>query len=673
MLLKQYRRTKGIIFAAFFMAGIIRVSAQTDPMVMIIGNDSIKLSEFKSNYLKNNDLQTTTEESLKNYINLYVNYRLKCNEAKSLKMDTIQRLKEELQGYRRQAAAAYLTEKSVNNNLISEAIENSKWDIRAWHIMKKLPLEPQPKDTLEAYNALMQIRNRLMKGEDFAQMAVSESDDPSARPQFKDGKMVRAGNKGDLGYFTVFSMVYEFEKAAYNTKVGEISMPVRSNFGYHLIYVQDKQPAVSSFNTQQILIAYPKNATANDSAATLKKVQEAYEALLKGMSFEEAVEKYCTDEGLRQRKGEMDKFNSGRFEGDFVAPLYHASLGEVIKPFATRYGWHILKLVEKEPVVIDENSQGIIKMRIARDSRSNLGPEAMVARLKKEYNFTEIKPKNKKQSSPVEDFYKIDSVKVFNGNWKAEEFKGDKVMFTFADQKRTQKDFAANIEKNQFKGMRNVTMKELINYAYGRFVYHTIYNYENDRLESKYPDFQELMNEYKNGIMLYELNNEKIWKKSETDTVGLQNFYEQIKDEFLYPVRAHAITYSLNNEKAYKLFTKMMNKGLTLEAIDAKFHKKGWIISARETLYARGENKEFDQICPWDILMQEGNLVLEKEETKQYITIEKVNPTPKPLSSIRGIVISRYQNKLEDEWVKEMHQNTRIWIDEQKILSLIKK
>ena len=678
MALKMNRTTKQMLIAAFFITaftmGTTTVSAQTDPLVMIIGNDSITLSEFKTNYLKNNDLKTTTEESLKNYINLYVNYRLKCNEARAMKKDTIKRLKDELQGYRNQAAATYLTEKSVNDILVREAMENSQWDIRAWHIMKKLPLEPQPKDTLEAYKKMMQIRNRLLNGEDFAKMAIAESDDPSARPSYKNGKMVRAGNKGDLGYFTAFTMVYEFEKAAYNTEVGKISMPVRTNFGYHLIYVQDRQPAVSQFKTMQILISYPENATAADSAATIAKVREAYEAIQKGMPFEKAAETYCTDEGLRQRKGEMDPFNSTRFEGDFVAPLYHASLGEVIRPFETRYGWHIVKLVGKEPVVMDVNSQGLIKMKIARDNRSNLGPEAMVERLKKEYKFTEIKPKNKKQPTPLEEFYTIDSVKVYNGEWKATDFKGDKVMFTFADQTRTQKDFAASIEKNQFKGMRNVSMQELINYAYNRFVYHTIYNYENERLETKYPEFQALMNEYEDGIMLYELNDEKIWKKSENDTIGLNKFYEQIKDEYMYPVRAHAVIFTPNNEKAYKMFAKMMNKGIDLETIDAKFHKKGWMISARELLVAQGEDKDFDQICPWDILLNvEHNLVVEKADKLQYITIEKVNPTPKPLSAIRGMVISRYQNKLEEDWIRELHQQNKVWVDEQKIISLIKQ
>ena len=169
MQLNVNKHAKWMLIAAFSIIGCSRLSAQStpstqaDPVVIIIGNDSITLSEFKNNYQKNNNLKNATTEGLKNYLDLYVNYRLKCAEARSLHMDTIQRLKDELRGYRKQAAAVYLTEKSVNDQLVKEAMENARWDIRAWHIMKKLPMEPQPKDTLAAYKSIMQLRNRLQQ------------------------------------------------------------------------------------------------------------------------------------------------------------------------------------------------------------------------------------------------------------------------------------------------------------------------------------------------------------------------------------------------------------------------------------------------------------------------------------------------------------------------------
>ena len=266
-------------------------------------------------------------------------------------------------------------------------------------------------------------------------------------------------------------------------------------------------------------------------------------------------------------------------------------------------------------------------------------------------------------------------------------------MFTFADQQRTQKDFAANIEKNQFKGMRNVSMTELINYAYNRFVHRCILDYEDSRLEEKYPEFKSLMKEYEDGILLYELSNEKVWKKAELDTTGLHKFYEQIKDDYQYPVRAHETIYTLTQaripadpneamkspkmsaDKAYSLFKKMMDSGASLEEIDNKFSKKakGWMISIRENMYAQHENRAFDTYCPWQVLLSsESKVVVEKADERQYITIEKVLPSPKPLNEIRGAVSTRYQNLLEEEWVKTLRRENPVWVDYERIFSLIR-
>lgn len=337
---KMHKMTQGLLIAAFLVTGWMATSAQNsqDPVVMILGKDSVTLSEFKNNFLKNNNLNKTSEKELREYIDLFVNFRLKCAEAKELRLDTLPSLQRELRGYRSQAAAPYLTEKSVNEQLVNEALEHLHWDIRASHIMRRISSDASPKDTLAAYTEMMNIRKRILKGENFNDVAFAESDDPSARPRYDKEVMVYSGNKGDLGYFTAFNMIYPFEKAAFNTPVGTVSLPVRSPYGYHLIMVQDRQPAISTWTVSHILITYPENATAKDSAGTKAAAQEAYRAIRNGMDFETAVKKYCTDEGLTLNGGKMDPFPSGRFEGDFMAPLYKTEENEITPPFETRYG-----------------------------------------------------------------------------------------------------------------------------------------------------------------------------------------------------------------------------------------------------------------------------------------------------------------------------------------------
>lgn len=670
----SYKMFRILLIASFFIPCVEGLQAQIpeDPVVMVLGKDSVRLSEFKNNYLKNNNLSKTTEQDLREYTDLFVNFRLKCAEARALGMDTLSDLKRELQGYRSQAAAPYLTEKSVNERLIDEAITHLHWDVRASHIMRRMPIEPQPEDTLKAYKEMLAMRNRILKGGSFAETAYAESDDPSARPTIRNGKTVRSGNKGDLGYFTAFNMIYEFEKAAYNTPVGQISMPVRSPYGYHLIYVQDRRPAIARWTAAQILITYPENATAADSAATRSKAKEAYQAIRNGMPFEEAVKKYCTDEGLRLNNGEMEPFPSSRFEGDFMAPLYDTKENDITQPFETRFGWHIVKVLKKDPFTETAGLRGDVRVKVSRDNRSNLGPEALVERLKKEYHFQEAKPKGKKEADPLEVFFHIDSVALFNGEWKKESITTDQTLFSFADRKVGQQEFAANIEKNQFKGMREVSLREVIHYAYALFVHKSILDYEDAHLESKYPEFAALMKEYEDGILLYALSEQKVWNRSETDSAGLQRFYESVKDEYMYPVRADMICYTMEDPKAYQRFCKLMDKGADMETISRKFAKKGSIISARHQVYSQGEDKEFDQLCPWAILLQEGNIVINKEKENRYITVQKLQPSPKPLNEVRGIVVTRYQNRLEEEWVAELHRNNEISIDYNQIFKLIR-
>ena len=671
---KMHKMARGLLIAAFLVTGRMAVPAQNsqDPVVMILGKDSVTLSEFKNNFLKNNSLSKTSEKELREYIDLFVNFRLKCAEARELRLDTLPSLQRELRGYRAQAAAPYLTEKSVNEQLIDEALENLHWDIRASHIMRRVASDATPKDTLAAYTELMNIRKRILKGENFNDVAYAESDDPSARPRYEKEVMVYSGNRGDLGYFTAFNMIYPFEKAAYNTPVGTVSLPVRSPYGYHLIKVQDRQPAISTWTVCHLLVTYPENATAKDSAETKAAAQEAYRAIRNGMDFEKAVKEYCTDEGLTLNGGKMDPFPSGRFEGDFMAPLYRTGENEVTPPFETRYGWHIVKVIKKEPFAETPGIRGEIRQRINRDTRSDLGPEKLVERLKKEYGFKEAVVKGKNATSPVEDFYTIDSVALFNGRWRKDSFPGNKEMFRFADKTVRQSDFAAYIEKNQFPDMRRVSVHELINYVYPLFVRRCILDYEEEHLEEKYPEFASLMNEYKDGIMLYELNERKVWGRSETDSAGLAQYYETVKGQYMYPVRAEVISYTLENEKAYKTFCKLMEKGTDMEAISKKFAKKGQIISARRQLLQKGEDKNFERDCPWEILMQEGNAVITKPEEFRYSTVTKLPPSPKPLEEVRGAVITQYQNLLEKEWVEQLHKSNDIFIDYNTILGLIR-
>lgn len=242
---------KKLILCVSIVWGTLAVYAQEkeNPVVLEIGNKKVTLEEFEAIYKKNADEnKTSTPEELKDYLDLYIKFKLKVVEAEALGMDTLPAFVQELEGYRKQLAQPYLSDREVTEGLIKEAYERMKSDVNASHILVKVSQEAEPKDTLAAYNKILKIRKRIITGEDFEKVAAETSEDPSA-----------VKNKGNLGYFTVFQMVYPFESAAYNTEVGKISMPVRTSFGYHILKVNDKRPARGTMKAAHIMIRVNKN------------------------------------------------------------------------------------------------------------------------------------------------------------------------------------------------------------------------------------------------------------------------------------------------------------------------------------------------------------------------------------------------------------------------------
>ena len=668
---------KNILFVLICVS--VQVSAQTnDPIVMKLGQEETRLSDFKNTFLKNNDLKKTTEKDLREYIELYAIFRLKCIEAEAMNLDTIASLEEELVGYRKQVSEKYLTDKEVSDKILEEALSRMQWDIRASHILKRVMLDAPPADTLEAYQAIMKIRNRILKGESFAAVAAAESDDPSARDKKSaGGDIMRKGNGGDLGYFTVFDLIYSFENGAYTTAIGEVSMPIRSEFGYHLIQVQDKKPALGKIKATQILLSYNKSPNLNaneryqDTANVIKRINEIYNAVKGGMSFDDAETQYLVE---NEKPSTLPPFGSNRFEGEFIKGLYGLKKGEISKPIKTSFGYHVVLIDEIEPVVIDNELRTAVKNKILRDNRSNKSKEAFVERVKKENNFKDLADK-KAKTTPVEDFYSVVDSLIFSGKWTASQAKAlNKNMFSFAEKNYNQQDFATYLEQtqHQFQGTQDVDVKVLVNFAYRQFIENTVVDYEDSRLEEKHPDFAQLMKEYKEGILIYELSEIKIWRKAVIDTVGLEAFYETVKNNHFYPVRVRAEYYKAVDEATTKKLAPMLKKETPADKILEKMNKKSITLVFDTVIYWQGQNKHFDNIVDWNKI-SDTKMFVNTTENELVRIMEVLQPSVKPLSEARGVVVSEYQTYLEKKWLEDIRKNNVIWIDYETILSLIKK
>lgn len=513
----------------------VNAQYQKDAVLITVGDESITMGEFLSSFQKNNSLKNATNKELEEYLELYVNFLLKVKEGKMQKIDTAKAFVMELDAYKNQSSQQYLIDKDVSDKLVEEAIERTKYNIRASHILIECSAGTSPKDTLIAYNKALEIRNKIKKeGISFNDAAVQYSDDQSARDIIdpNTGKK-QYGNKGDLGYFSSFNLIYPFETAAYNTAVGEVSMPVRTQFGYHLIYVQDRIPGVALITVAQIFIADELGVEGKMSATTEQKLKTIESKLKEGLSFEQLVLEYSEDEASKEKEGVLQPFPLNRRSGDFVKAALNLKPGEISKPVSSNLGWHILKMVEIAPVVMDDERAYMVKTRVGRDTRSHLSKTSLVLKLKKEYNYKELETekmlkfladnleRNFFQNGGV-DLMAIKGIEKFN------------VLATYSNQQILAKNFLDFLNRFQASGYEGDPI-DFLRERFDIFCANEILNYEKMQLENKYPEYKALVKEYHDGMILYEINSKMVWNKAIQDSVGIANYYEIIKSK--YPIK----------------------------------------------------------------------------------------------------------------------------------------
>lgn len=532
---------KKLMIAILLVAGAFtgNLNAQNKNDVLVkIGDQNITSGEFLNTYGKNNNLKTATESDLRDYLDLFINFKMKVMEGVELQYDTARQFQMELQSYKKQSAQQYLVDREVTEALVNEATNRAKWDIRASHILVNCAEKATGKDTLTAYNKALSIREEILSGKlTFAEAAEKYSDDPSARDMVnpQNGRL-HYGNKGDLGYFTVFDLIYPFETAAYNTQIGDISMPVRTRFGYHLVYVTDRIEAVQEITIAQIFVADTLARLGKQSETASKRLREIKDALAAGTSFENVVKQFSEDKNV-DNGGLQEPFAPNRRQGDFVKAVLSLQPGQISQPIASQNGWHIVQLIETKSVSLDDDAMYTLRNRISRDERSHKSKDSFIARLKREYNYNESgRAKAMKlflKNMPPEFFQSKDlKLQKISGIEKM------KPMCTYADQEISLLDFAKYFDR--FKGVRLQPNEfaGFLNERFDNYVQEKMIRYEQGRLEEKYPEFQALVQEFHDGMVLYEINTKKVWAEATTDTVGLEKFYQENKEKYIDPATA---------------------------------------------------------------------------------------------------------------------------------------
>ena len=387
----HFLRGLALLATGLFVMAASAQSKLDKQVLMTIGGQPVTVKEFSDVYSKNNlSSDAIDKKSVDDYLDLFVNFRMKVMEAHEMGLDTTAKFKRELDGYRKQLAKPYFTNDEVSEELVEEAYQRKLKDIRASHILIRCDKHALPVDTLKAYNKAMDIRKKAMKGEDFGRLAVLYSEDPSARDiAATETTPGRPGNKGDLGFFTVFDMVYPFETGAYNTKEGEISMPVRSDLGYHLIKVNSVTDALGSIDAAHIFLKLAPNASESEVAEAKAKADNIYKELKEedGKNWKEAVRKYSEDRATSHQGGQLSTFTVNRIVPEFIEAVKQLQPNEISQPIRTNYGFHIIKLIDKTGVDTFEKEKRGLTERVEKDMRSRKTEEVVLQQIKDEYGF----------------------------------------------------------------------------------------------------------------------------------------------------------------------------------------------------------------------------------------------------------------------------------------------
>lgn len=622
---------------------------QKDDVLVTVAGEKITAGEFLSIYTKNNvNNEVIDKKSLEDYLELYINFKLKVKEAEDLGMDTVKSFIQELNGYRTQLAQPYLTDESVTEKLMKEAYDRMQADIRASHILIRLAPDARPADTLIAFSKMMDIRKQIMNGKDFGEMAMEYSDDPSSkdRPASPNRPSMK-GNHGDLGYFTVFDMVYPFENGAYQTPPGEVSQLVRTDFGYHLIKVTDRKKAMGKVMVAHVLITFPTNPSHEDSVRLKEKAFEAYNEILAGKDFAEVVKTYSDDKSTYEKGGILPWFGVNRMIPEFIAEVSRIEkIDDLTPPFLTTYGWHIVKLLDKKEIGTYEDRKAEIKQKISRNDRGNLSKDQFISKMKSIYNYREY-PEN------LDAFCSIVNDSLLKGTWDASVAIGmTNPLFTLDGKDYSEEDFAGYLAKNQKGLSAEPSVKAAVGKIFDKYAEDMIIRYEDSRLEEKYPEFRMLMKEYRDGILLFELTDNKIWSKAIKDTLGLQNFYEAHKDNYTWGQRIDATIYTITSPNQVKAVRKLVRKNTPKNDILSQINQDSlMILTIVNDKYERGDNEITDAV-EWKVGMSPD---LVSTDTTSFVVIHQILPPGhKLLSEARGIITADYQNYLEQEWIKDL-------------------
>lgn len=612
---------------------------------MTVDGQSVYASEFKRVYNKNLDLVADNgQEGIDSYMQLFKNYKLKLAAAHELGLEERADLKKELEGYKNQLAENLMMDSPVTDELVQEAYSHMINEVKASHIMVAVSANSRPADTLNAYKKIKEIRQKLVNGADFEKLARAESEDPSV-----------ATNGGDLGWFSAFKMVYPFEKAAYSTPVGEISAIVRSDFGYHVLKTTAKRKSRGEVEAAHIMLALNKKEGVNDQE---RRIWEIYQKLQQGESFDILARKYSEDTKTAKRGGVLDPFAAGGLSSPVFEEEAFAleNPGDISKPFKSAVGWHIVKLIAKHPIDSLENLRPLIEDKIKSDSRSRLLEKALDQKLQKELHPWE----NDTILAQIGKEFAL-----------AQRKKDQSPLLIVQGDTVTVAKFANFLANDRWFAPIQKTDTVALKSGYNRFKATVLRNYYKEHLAETNEEYAQITKEYREGILLFALMEEKIWNPAKEDSVGLSQFFEKHREDYIRPEKYEVLVVNSNDLASAKEARKLLKKGSSNQAIKDGLNQNGEV----HVFFTKAMVTQDDTLLPKDYRVKKGVSKIYKS-AKEYAVIDLKNVVAAQnmnLDDVRGQVIGDYQRDLEDKWLKELQKEHSLEVNKTVFESLKKE
>lgn len=644
-------------FVVILLVSCLFTHGQTldNEVLLEVDKDPVFVSEFMNVYNKNlNLVQDESQKDVDEYLKLFINYKLKLKEAKALGLDSKPTYKRELLSYRKQLAKNFMADNTVTEALVEEAYHRISNEVKAQHILVRLLEDASPADTLAAYKKIMKLREESISN-GFANVMNQKG----------DGKTIIAEQ---LGWFNGFKMVYAFENAAFATAIGKTSQPFRTRFGYHIVNVLDKRESRGERTVAHIMITNKEDEVATENPEV--RIQDIYKKINQGEDFESLAKQFSEDKSSASKGGLMPAFSGGQLSAvkfeDVAFDLNE--IGDVSKPFKTQFGWHIVKLYNKKPVAEFKDVKAELVQKVKRDERSKRIDNALFNKIKGLYNVSDKAPDlNYFVSILTEDYYKR--------KWRLpSDFEAKKILFSIDSKTYTYKDFGNYLVKTQRTVRSNTPFKLVVSDKYTEFFNLSLVNYHEENLEQVNPEFANIITEYRDGLLLFDLMETTIWNAGKTDTLAIEAFYNANKKNYVTPQQIDAVVASSSKQNTLKRVSKLLQEGMSLERIKNLVNSN----DAVEVIFTSGLMDAEHQAIPNKFKFEKGiSKVFKHNDAYEVIQVKDVLPkTQKTLEEARGAVISDYQNNKEEKWVKTLADKYKVVVNNdilKKVKSQIKK